>query len=119
VVLAEMLTGYNPFLGATPEESRNNICSMPLEEFDELLPKEASKLRPILHKCLERTREKRYQTAKDLMVKLEKLLYAKGYGPTNEKLALYLKDLYKDGQAYVDDMSELPVSMALNPDQDG
>ena len=119
VVLAEMLTGYNPFLGATPEESRNNICSMPLEDIDDLLPDESMRLRPILHKCLQRSRDKRYQTAKDLMVDLEKLLYAKGYGPTNEKLAHYLKGLYKDGQAYVDDISELPVSMALNPDEDG
>ncbi|NDV62535.1 serine/threonine protein kinase [Puniceicoccales bacterium CK1056] len=118
VVLAEMLTGYNPFVGATPEESRDNICSMPLSDFEELLPKDGAKLKPILYKCLEREREKRYQSAKDLMVDLEKLLYAKGYGPTNEKLALYLKELYADGQAYVDDMSELPVSMALNPDKD-
>jgi serine/threonine-protein kinase len=119
VVLAEMLTGYYPFLGATPEESRENICSMPLAEFDDLIPKESKKLRDILHRCLERDRDKRYQNAKALMVELEQLLYAKGYGPTNEKLALYLKNLYKDGQAYADDMSELPVSMALNPDQDG
>lgn len=118
VVLAEMLTGYNPFLGATPEESREKICSMPLEDFGHLLPTEGRQLKPILCRCLERDRNKRYQTAKALMVDLEQLLYAKGYGPTNEKLALYLKNLYKDGQAYVDDMSELPVSMALNPDPD-
>jgi serine/threonine-protein kinase len=118
VVLSEMLLGYNPFLGDTPEQSRENICSMPLPDFRTAIPKTAHALIPILERCLERPREERYQRATELMTELERFLYAKGYGPTNEKFALYLKNLYKDGQAYEDDLTERPVSIALNPSED-
>jgi serine/threonine-protein kinase len=119
VVLAELLLGYNPFLGDTPEASRNNICGMELPAFEELRPSVGKPLGRILHRALERERDARYQKATDLMVDLERVLYSKGYGPTNEKLASYLRLLYQDGQAYEDDLSEQPVSIALNPDPDG
>ena len=114
VVLLEMLLGYNPFVGDTPEQSRENICSMPLPDFKSCLPKSAHALVPIIKKCLKRSREERYQTANELMIDLERLLYAKGYGPTNEKVALYLKTLYENGQAHEDDIADRPVSIALN-----
>lgn len=117
VVLAEMLLDHNPFLGNTPEESRDNICTMTLPDFKDDIPAKARSLVPVLTRCLERKRSKRYQTAEALMMDLERFLYEGGYGPTNEKLALYLKELYKDGQAYEDDLTDLPVSIALNPDQ--
>jgi eukaryotic-like serine/threonine-protein kinase len=115
VVLSEMLLGHNPFLGQSAEDSRDKIRHMQLPRFAEQLPEAGHGLVPILHRCLERKRERRYQQAEDLMVDLERLLYAKGYGPTNEKLARYLNTLYQDGQAYVDDLAELPASAA--PDQ--
>jgi serine/threonine-protein kinase len=116
VVLAEMILGYNPFLADTAEGSRDNICRMELPEFLEMRPDAGGPLVKILHRALERDRDKRYQRAVDLMVDLERDLYSKGYGPTNEKLASYLRGLYKNGQAYEDDLSEQPVSFALNPD---
>lgn len=115
VVLSEMLLGFNAFLGDTPQQSRDHICSMPLPDYKGVLPKNARELVPILERCLERPREERYQTAGELMTDLERFLYAKGYGPTNEKFAKYLNNLYSDGQAYEDDISERPVSIALNP----
>lgn len=117
VVLAELILGYNPFLGETPEASRDNICNMALPDFAQLRTETGKPLTQILCRALERQRDKRYQRAADLMVDLERVLYSKGYGPTNEKLASYLKLLYKNGQAYEDDLSEQPVSIALNPEQ--
>lgn len=117
VVLAEMLLEHNPFLGSTPEASRDNICAMPLPDFKADLPKEAHGLVPVMLRCLERDRRKRYPSAEALMFDLERFLYGKGYGPTNEKLAQYLSELYKDGQAYEDDLTDMPVSIALNPDK--
>jgi len=114
VVMAEMLLGHNPFLGATPEQSRNNICAMPLPDFEELLPSGASKLVAPLGRILERDRRHRYQTANELLIDLEKALYSRGYGPTNEKLAIYLDELYGGGQAYEDDLSEQPLSIAVD-----
>lgn len=112
VVLSEMILGYNPFLATTPEASRDNICFMPLPDFRSRLPRKAHGLADIMENCLQRDRDKRYQRARDLMSDLEKLLYSGGYGPTNEKLAAYLKYLYRNGQAYEDDLSDQPVSIA-------
>ena len=118
VVLSELLLGYNIFLGDSPESSRDNICHLRLPDYR----KERKDLDPelchILRKCLERDRAKRYQKAAELMLEPETFLYSGGYGPTSEKLASYLRHLYKDGQAYEDDLTELPVSIALNPDED-
>jgi serine/threonine-protein kinase len=116
VVLAEMVLGFNPFLGETPEASRENICSMELPDFSDLRPDINKPILEVLEHCLQRAREHRYQKAAELMIELERALYSQGYGPTNEKLASYLRSLYKDGQAYEDDISEQPVSFALNPE---
>ena len=113
VVMAEMILGYNPFLGDTPEISRDNICQMSLPAFAELRPELEMPLQDILNRALQRDRSMRYQTATELMIDIEKVLYSEGYGPTNEKLASYMRHLYKDGQAYEDDISQLPVSFAL------
>jgi serine/threonine-protein kinase len=111
VVLVEMLLGRNPFLGSDPESSRRNICSMPLDELLRELPDTDVRLKAILGKCLQRERNLRYQDAEALMVDLEHELYGNGYGPTNEKLAHYLKTLYAKGQAYEEDRRELPLSI--------
>jgi serine/threonine-protein kinase len=116
VVLAEMVLGYNLFLGDTAEASRENICNLPLPDFPQLRPDIGKTLAALLHKSLQRDRGQRHQKAADLMVDLERVLYSKGYGPTNEKLASYLRGLYKNGQAYDDNLADLPVSFALNPD---
>lgn len=111
VVLAEMILGYNPFLGNDAETSRRNICRMPLPHFTKLREDMTEGLQDILVKCLERDRDLRYQTAHSLMVDIEESLYSKGYGVTNEKLATYMDDLYKDGPAYEDDLTELPATL--------
>jgi serine/threonine-protein kinase len=116
VVMAELVLGYNPFLGDSPEASRANICAMPLPDFMAARPEMGQPLVDVLNRSLERDRENRYQNAAAQMIDLEQVLYSKGYGPTNEKLASYLRNLYKKGQAYEDDLSEQPVSIALNPD---
>ena len=116
VVLSELLLGYNSFQGSTPEQSRNNICAMPLPSFEDVLPRAGSKIIPLLERMLARDRRQRYQTANHLMRDLERVLYSGGYGPTNEKLGSYLAELYKDGQAYEDDLTEQPVSIAIDGD---
>jgi serine/threonine-protein kinase len=116
VVMAELVLGYNPFLGESPEASRANICAMPLPDFMAARPDMGQPLLDVLHRSLERDRENRYQKAAAQMIDLERVLYSKGYGPTNEKLASYLRSLYKNGQAYEDDLSDQPVSIALIPE---
>ncbi len=94
VVLAEMLCMRNIFEGETPEATRENILKMPLPDFAKVREDVDAKLNAILHKTLARPREERYQSAAELLDILERYLYSDGYGPTNEKLAEYVRDLY-------------------------
>jgi eukaryotic-like serine/threonine-protein kinase len=61
-----------------------------------LRPDIDEKLEAIIHKALRRDRDKRYQTAYEILTDLELYLYSDRYGPTNEKLGLYLKELMDD-----------------------
>ncbi len=95
IVMAELLLGTNLFEADSPEETRENILEMPIPDFTALRPGIDDKLNAILHNAFERPREERYQSASQMLIALETYLYSDGYGPTNEKLALYLKDLFE------------------------
>jgi eukaryotic-like serine/threonine-protein kinase len=94
IVLTEILLGKNIFRGATRVESRRNILTLPIPKFSTLRDDIDPKLETILHKALERDREKRYQSAFEMLTDLEMYLYSDRYGPTNEKLAVYLAEVF-------------------------
>ncbi len=94
VVLSELLLGRNVFRADDRLQSRKNILSMPIPRFGDLRKEIDAKLETILRKALERNREKRYQAAFDLLTDLELYLYSDRYGPTNEKLGVYLRELF-------------------------
>lgn len=96
LVLAELLLGYHPFEDLEPELTRENILKMPIPNFSKMRKEIDEPLNNILHKALQRRREDRYQTADELLLALEEYLYHDGYGPTCEKLAVYVKDLYSE-----------------------
>lgn len=96
VVMAELLLGYNIFEADTPEETHLNIKEGVLPHFATLDERIDEDLNKILQKALERPRDTRYQAAYEMLTALEIYLYSDGYGPTNEKLALYIKDLYSN-----------------------
>jgi serine/threonine-protein kinase len=93
IVLTELLLGKNIFRNADRLESRKNILNLPIPRFSTLRPDIPPKLEAIIQKALERNREHRYQSASELMTSLEMYLYGDGYGPTNEKLATYMREL--------------------------
>ena len=101
VVLAEMLIGRNVFEAESSKETLANILDMPIPNFSELHTGIDKKLDDILQKALARDRDKRFQNASDMLLELEMYIYSDGYGPTNEKLADYLRGLFADGKAYV------------------
>lgn len=94
IVLTEMLLGRNIFRGTTRLESRRNILSLPIPQFGQLRTDIDAKLETILQKALQRDRDKRYQNAFELLTDLELYLYSDRYGPTNEKLAVYLAEVF-------------------------
>ncbi len=94
VVLTHLLLGKNIFKGETAEESRNRIMSMEIPDLTKLDPRIDHGLNKILQACLTRDLAKRYDSADQLMHDLEYYIYHGGYGPTNETLGRYMRDLF-------------------------
>lgn len=95
VVLLQMLSGQNIFKGANAEESRQRVLACQLPPLEELCSDLPSKLGEILRKSLARDPAARYQTADELLYELEFFIYHKGYGPTNETLGKFIRDLFR------------------------
>lgn len=94
IVLAHLLLGRNIFKANNPEESRQRVLSMPIPNFSELNPAIEPKLNQLLQKALARKLEDRYQTADELLYDLEFFIYHRGYGPTNETLGKFVRELF-------------------------
>ena len=99
IVLSEVLLGYNIFESHEPEKTIWNILNLEIPDFKEKRSDIKTNPNEILHKSLKRDREERYTTSDEMLTELEMHIYGQGYGPTNEKLAGYLRDLFgPDGQ---------------------
>lgn len=107
IVLTELLLGKNIFRGAEAAASRDKILNLPIPNFGHLRDGIDESLNKILQKALSREREFRYQTAYDMLTALELYLYSDRYGPTNEKLGTYLRELMADGK---NGQAEVPAS---------
>jgi len=94
IVLSEILLSRNVFRADDRLQSRKNVLSMPVPRFTTLRPAIDPRLDTILQRTLERDRSKRYQSAFELLTDLELYLYSDRYGPTNEKLGVYLRELF-------------------------
>ncbi len=73
VVLYEMVTGRRPFSGATPTETIENIRHRQPEAVARFNYGVPDDLERIIRKCLEKDRERRYQSARELFVDLKNL----------------------------------------------
>ena len=73
VVLYEMLTGRLPFAGDTASDLVAAILKTEPAPLARYAPQSADELQRIVRKCVEKNREHRYQTAKDLIVDLRQL----------------------------------------------
>lgn len=94
VVLAQMLLGRNIFKGSCPEESRERVLTMEIPDFRTLDKRIDDRLNEILRRALARDLDARYPNADELLYELEHYIYNKGYGPTNETLGRYIRDLF-------------------------
>jgi serine/threonine-protein kinase len=92
VVFYELLSGRNPFReeGDSLSDTLTRLLSgrVPLPLIH--LPNET---RAILERCLAGDRQERYESAGKLGYDLEYSMYHKGYGPTIQTLARYLRQL--------------------------
>ena len=94
VVLAHLLLGYNIFKGSSSKESLQFIIKKPIPNFSQIDSRIDSRLNGILQKALARKLDERYQTADELLYDLEYQIYNSGYGPTNETLGKFMRDLF-------------------------
>ena len=94
VVLAHLLLGKNIFKGESADESRNRILKMEIPDFSSLDPRIDAGLNKILQSCLTRDLSRRYASADQLMHDLEYYIYHGGYGPTNETLGKFIRELF-------------------------
>lgn len=94
VVLAHLLLGRNIFKGQTSEESRQRIMRLPVPDFRQLDPRIDAQLNQILQSALARDLRHRYPSADQLLYDLEYHIYHSGYGPTNETLGRFVRELF-------------------------
>jgi serine/threonine-protein kinase len=110
VVLAQMLLGRNIFKGSCPEESRERVLTMEIPDFRTLDKRIDDRLNEILHRALARDISARYPNADELLYDLEHYIYNKGYGPTNETLGRFIRELFgmRNGQP-IDDRGDTNI----------
>lgn len=94
ILLVELITGTNPFRGSTPRESLDRILRMPIPRFAETHPGIPDGLEEILQRLLQRDPAARFQTADVVLHELEHHIYKAGYGPTNETLGRFVRELF-------------------------
>jgi len=94
IVLAHLLLNKNIFKGNSVAESRDRVMHMAIPDFKTLDPRVDEPLNKIINRCLERDLDKRYANADDLLYELEHYIYHSGYGPTNETLGRFIRDLF-------------------------
>ena len=94
IVLAHLLLRVNLFKGSNADESRERILSMPIPDFRGLNEEIDDRLNDIIRRTLARDLSQRYATADELLYDLEHYIYHRGYGPTNETLGKFIRDLF-------------------------
>jgi serine/threonine-protein kinase len=94
VVLAHLLLGRNIFKGETAEDSRSKIMNTSIPDFRTLDERIDEPLNEILQKSLAREVENRYASADEMLYALEHYMYHSGYGPTNETLGKFMRELF-------------------------
>ena len=94
IVLGHLLLGKNVFKGVNAEESRDRVLKMEIPDFRKLDKRIDDKLNKILQRTLARDLKERYATADEVLYELEFYIYGSGYGPTNETLGKFVRELF-------------------------
>ena len=94
VVLGHLLLGRNVFKGVDEEESRDRVMKMAIPDFRKLDKRIDDRLSQILQRALVRDVKQRYGSADELLYDLEFYIYSGGYGPTNETLGKFVRELF-------------------------
>jgi len=85
VALYEMATGRMPFSGANTSETLDRILHAQPEAMARFNYDAPAELERIVRKCLEKERERRYQSARELLVDLAPGAQGDGFHPDHER----------------------------------
>jgi len=96
IVLYELLTGRPLFEARDQTAAFEAIIHKPIPRPSELNPDVPEEVDGITLKTLARDREKRYQTAGEMLHDLEHYMYNDRYGPTSMTLAKYLHEIFPE-----------------------
>ena len=99
VVLANLLLGYNIFKGANADESRERVMTLSVPDFTRLDSRIDAQLNRILQRSMAREIGVRYPDSDELLYELEHYIYHSGYGPTNETLGKFIRELFGQNAA--------------------
>ena len=77
--------------------------TMDIPDFRNLDRRVDDRLNEILQKSLQQNVDQRYETADAMLYDLEHYIYHKGYGPTNETLGKYIRELFGQDVPQKDD----------------
>jgi len=94
IVLHQIMTGEQIFEVEDVYDTLDNVKSAPIPDPREYRGEIPEELARITMKALERPLEARYQNAGEMGYELERYMYSDRFGPTDEKLAAYLKELF-------------------------
>ncbi|MDP7035034.1 MAG: serine/threonine-protein kinase [Planctomycetota bacterium] len=96
IVMFECLTGSALFADDDTIVVLDKVMNQEIPDIHTVDPDVPQKLIDILGKSLKRELGERYQAARDMGDDLEHFLYDDGYGPTNQTLEKYLKELFPE-----------------------
>lgn len=92
VLMYELLTGVQVFNDKDTTVVRHNIQRKPVPDPRRARSDLPEPLVRIMARALKRDPEKRFQRSAEMGAELERFIYGKGYGPTNQTLRDYLRD---------------------------
>jgi len=119
VVLYELITGRRPFRGSSHTEILNNIVNSQPTAIARLNYDVPPELERITLKCLQKSSDRRYQTARELMVDLRNLAREIEHGPAASGPAMFSR--VEAASSYVGSRSGLavePLSLEKLKDSD-
>lgn len=114
IILAEMVIGYNPFIGFDSEETTEKILRNELPDFKKIRPEIDDCLLNIMERSLAHKKKDRYQSSSEILNAMELYLYRDGYGPTNEKLANYLLNIFENQKSEISQKLEFQKQLEFS-----
>jgi serine/threonine-protein kinase len=96
LILYELLTLTQVYVAHSRSDLLQMMTRFKVRDPRKIIPSLPDGLVEIVMRSLQRNPDKRYQTAREFSDTLETYMYSKGYGPTNEKLADHLLNIWID-----------------------